>query len=53
MADSKLADVAAANVDALVSVDGGCLLHLGGRMSRTDSPVRAMHLATLLAEALG
>jgi L-lactate dehydrogenase complex protein LldE len=53
MADSKLADVAAANVDALVSVDGGCLLHLGGRMSRTGSPVRAMHLATLLAEALG
>ena len=31
MADSKLADVAPADVDALVSVDGGCLLHLGGR----------------------
>jgi L-lactate dehydrogenase complex protein LldE len=53
MADSKLADVAAANVDALVSVDGGCLLHLGGRLSRTGSAVRTMHLATLLAEALG
>lgn len=52
MADSKLADVAGAGVDALVSGDGGCLLHLGGRLSRTGSPVRAMHLASLLAEAL-
>jgi len=52
MADSKLADVEQAHVDALVSGDGGCLLHLGGRLSRTGSPVRALHLASLLAEAL-
>ncbi len=52
MADSKLADVDAAGVDALVSGDGGCLLHLGGRLSRTGSKVRALHLASLLAEAL-
>ncbi len=52
MADSKLADVAAAAVDVLVSGDGGCLLHLGGRLSRTGSPVRTLHLASLLAEAL-
>jgi L-lactate dehydrogenase complex protein LldE len=52
MADSKLADVDGAAVDALVSGDGGCLLHLSGRMSRTGSKVRALHLASLLAEAL-
>jgi len=52
MADSKLADVEQAHVDALVSGDGGCLMHLGGRLSRTGSPVRALHLASLLAEAL-
>jgi len=52
MADSKLADADGAGVDALVSGDGGCLLHLGGRLSRTGSKVRALHLATLLAEAL-
>ena len=52
MADSKLADVEQAGVDALVSGDGGCLLHLGGRLSRTGSQVRALHLASLLAEAL-
>jgi L-lactate dehydrogenase complex protein LldE len=52
MADSKLTDVDGAGVDALVSGDGGCLMHLGGRMSRTGSQVRALHLASLLAEAL-
>ncbi len=52
MADTKLAEVAASSVDALVSADGGCLLQLGGRLSRTGSPVRGLHLATLLAEAL-
>ena len=52
MADSKLSEVDGAGVDALVSADGGCLMHLGGRMSRTGSAVRPLHLATLLAEAL-
>jgi L-lactate dehydrogenase complex protein LldE len=52
MADSKIADVVAAEVDVLVSGDGGCLLHLGGRLSRVGSPVRTVHLASLLAEAL-
>jgi L-lactate dehydrogenase complex protein LldE len=52
MADTKLAEVTPATLDALVSADGGCLLQLGGRLSRTGSPVRALHLATLLAEAI-
>ena len=35
MADSKLDEVEQVGVDALVSADPGCLMHLGGRLSRT------------------
>ena len=52
MADSKLQDVAEAQLDLLVSADPGCLMQLGGRLSRTGSPVRAVHLASLVREAL-
>jgi L-lactate dehydrogenase complex protein LldE len=52
MADSKLEDARRAGIDALVSADGGCLLHLGGRLSRTGAPIRPLHLATLLDEAI-
>ena len=52
MADSKLDDAVATGIDLLVSADPGCLLQLGGRLSREGRPVRAVHLATVLAEAL-
>lgn len=52
MADSKIEDVEGAGVDLLVSADPGCLLQLEGRMSRTGSPVRVRHLASVLREAL-
>ncbi|MGI9187711.1 MAG: (Fe-S)-binding protein [Gaiellales bacterium] len=52
MAESKLDELGPAGVDLLVSADPGCLLQLGGRLSREGSPVRAVHLATVLAEAL-
>ena len=52
MADSKIQDMVDARIDLLVSADPGCLLQLGGRMSREGSPVRTLHLATVLAEAL-
>jgi L-lactate dehydrogenase complex protein LldE len=52
MADTKLADVASAGADALVSCDGGCLMHLGGRQTRIGGRARTLHLATLLDEAL-
>jgi L-lactate dehydrogenase complex protein LldE len=53
MADDKLAQSAATGAQAIVSGDSGCLMHLAGRMSRTGSPMRPLHLATLLAEARG
>ncbi|MGH2683297.1 MAG: (Fe-S)-binding protein [Actinomycetota bacterium] len=53
MADDKVAQAEATGADALVAGDTGCLMHLAGRLSRKGSPVRALHLATLLAEAQG
>jgi L-lactate dehydrogenase complex protein LldE len=53
MADDKVVQAEATGADALVAGDTGCLMHLAGRLSRKRSPIRAMHLATLLAEAQG
>ena len=52
MADAKAVEIDAAGVDLVVSADPGCLVQLGGRLSRTGSPVRVAHLASVLAEAL-
>lgn len=52
MADSKLQELGPAGVDLLVSADPGCLLQLGGRLSRDGSTVRTLHLASILAEAI-
>ena len=52
MADAKIDDLEFAKIDVLVSSDPGCLMQLAGRMSRQETPVRAVHLATLLCEAL-
>jgi L-lactate dehydrogenase complex protein LldE len=52
MADTKIQDMVEARIDVLVSADPGCLLQLGGRMSREGARPRALHLASLLAEAL-
>jgi L-lactate dehydrogenase complex protein LldE len=49
IADRKLEAIHAARVDAVVSGDVGCLLQLGGRLARRGSPVRALHLAEVLA----
>jgi L-lactate dehydrogenase complex protein LldE len=47
--DNKIAAVEKADVRAVVSADASCLMQIGGRLSRQASPVRAMHLAELLA----
>ncbi len=52
MADAKIADLEDAGIDRLASADPGCLLQLGGRLSRRGEPVRAVHVVSLLAEAL-
>ncbi len=50
MADDKLAG--AAGLDALVTADPGCLMHLGGRAQATGAGPRLLHLATALARGV-
>lgn len=53
MADDKIAQTEATDAALVVMGDSGCLMHLAGRMSRTGSNVRPMHVATFLAAAAG
>jgi L-lactate dehydrogenase complex protein LldE len=53
MADDKVAQAAAVEADLLVAGDAGCLMHLAGRLSRTGSGIRPVHVATVLAGARG
>jgi L-lactate dehydrogenase complex protein LldE len=53
MADDKVVQTEVTGADVLVAGDVGCLMHLAGRMGRTGSRARPMHLAVLLAEAGG
>ncbi len=53
MADDKLSQAEETGAAALVAGDAGCLMHLAGRLSRTGSSMRPVHVATLLAEARG
>lgn len=47
--DHKVDALEQAGVDAVVSADASCLMQIGGRLSRRNSRVRAMHLAEVLA----
>ena len=51
MADDKLRGAKA--VDALVTADPGCLMHLRGRSEHAGTGVRVVHLATALARGVG
>ncbi len=47
--DQKIANIVNTDVRAIVSGDASCLMQIGGRLSRNNSPVRVMHLAEILA----
>jgi L-lactate dehydrogenase complex protein LldE len=51
--DEKLASIERARVDAVVSADASCLMQIGGRLARTGSTTRVLHIAELLAPAEG
>jgi L-lactate dehydrogenase complex protein LldE len=53
MGGLKLANVRAARPDVLVSGDTGCLMQLSGLAAREGTPIRTMHLAQVLRDALG
>ena len=45
----KVANVEATGADCLVACDAGCLMQMGGGLSRRGSSVKAIHLAQVLA----
>ena len=49
MLDEKLRHVLATGADAVCACDSSCLMHIGGGLERRGSPVRALHLAEVLA----
>jgi L-lactate dehydrogenase complex protein LldE len=51
MGTDKVAAVEASGAEVLTSADTSCLMHIGGLLSRRQSPVRVMHLAQILATA--
>jgi L-lactate dehydrogenase complex protein LldE len=52
MGNLKLSHVAAAEADALVSADMGCLLHLAGLAEKQGQALPTLHLAQVLRDAL-
>jgi L-lactate dehydrogenase complex protein LldE len=52
MGSLKLSHVTATQPDALVSADMGCLLHLGGLAEKQGAPLRTLHIAQVLRDAL-
>jgi L-lactate dehydrogenase complex protein LldE len=49
MLGDKLATVEATGAGAVCACDSSCLMHIGGGLERRRSPVRAVHIAELLA----
>jgi L-lactate dehydrogenase complex protein LldE len=49
MVDDKIANIQASGAGVVVGGDLGCLLNIGGRISRRGLPLRVIHTAELLA----
>ena len=49
MLEDKLAAIAASGADYVAALDNSCLMHIGGGLKKAGSPVRAVHLAEILA----
>jgi L-lactate dehydrogenase complex protein LldE len=50
MGESKAENVDTSGAEFVTSTDSSCLLHIEGVLRRKHSPVRALHLASVLAE---
>ncbi|MED3662096.1 (Fe-S)-binding protein [Ureibacillus terrenus] len=48
MVDEKVRNIEETGADILVGADAGCLMNIGGRISRTGKPIRVMHIAEVL-----
>jgi len=49
LVSDKAAEVTKTGAEYLVNVDNACLMNIGGRLHRTQSPVKTIHLAEILA----
>jgi L-lactate dehydrogenase complex protein LldE len=52
MLEEKINSIVESGADTVVSTDMGCLMHIGGAISRRKIPVKVMHIAELLASKL-
>lgn len=53
MADQKVANAIATGAEYIVSTDVSCLMHIEGYARKNGLPVKAMHIADLLAKGIG
>jgi L-lactate dehydrogenase complex protein LldE len=49
MGHDKVHNALSTGAEVLCGADNSCLLHLGGMLRRADAPIRALHLAEILA----
>jgi L-lactate dehydrogenase complex protein LldE len=50
MGDCKVQNIEASGAEVVTSLDQSCLLHIDGMLRRNKVPVRALHLASILAQ---
>jgi L-lactate dehydrogenase complex protein LldE len=48
MLDDKVAAIVESGADTITACDMGCLMHIGGAISRRQLPVRVRHIAQML-----
>jgi L-lactate dehydrogenase complex protein LldE len=53
MGQDRVADHEQAGVEVLTAADMSCLMHMDGLIRRQRKPIRVMHVAELLVEAIG
>jgi len=53
MGQDRIADHERAGAEVIASADMSCLMHLDGLIRRQQRPLRVMHVAEVLAEAMG
>jgi L-lactate dehydrogenase complex protein LldE len=52
MVDDKVESILRTGADTVVSIDSSCLMQIRGALSRRGLPIRAMHLAEVLAQTV-
>ncbi len=49
MLDEKINSIVKSGADTVISADMGCLMNIGGALSRRNIPIKVVHIADLLA----